>query len=76
VIGRFEQTKREKMLLDESVCMWHDDPHCGSPITAEVNLRSTNLFCESHGLAPGVLAEMAKSNRRKVEDLLNAAASS
>ncbi len=64
------QTKRGKMLLDEDVHRWYDNLFRGSPITAEVNLRRLSLFCEIHGLTANTLVEMAKNDKKKVEDLL------
>ncbi len=47
---------------------WYDNLAGGSPITAVENARVLNRYLTAHGLNPGQLLELAKKDRRAVED--------
>jgi len=63
-------TKKERMLVDEDVKRWFDNLGRGSTVTANVYIRRLSLFCETNGLSPTELVDLAKGDRKKAEDLV------
>ena len=53
--------KYGNLLADEDLRRWHDNLAAGSPITAEVYLRTLGLYCELEQTSPKQIIESAES---------------
>lgn len=53
--------KYGNLLADEDLRRWHDNLAAGSPITAEVYLRTLGLYCELEKTSPRQIVEKAES---------------
>ena len=49
------------LLADPDMKRWHDNLAAGSPITAEVYLRTLGLYCELEKMSPKEIIERAES---------------
>jgi len=63
-------TKKETMLTIPDVRRWYENAARGSLNTAEVRLRRLSLFCEQHRITPMKLADLGRTNRKALEDLV------
>jgi len=60
-----------KLLEDEEVRRWHENLARGSSATAVERARVLYRFLRAQGLTPSGLVNLAKQDRRRVEDLLS-----
>ena len=58
------------MLTTPDVRRWYENNARGSLNTAEVRLRRLSLFCEQHNIRPMKFAELGRTDRKALEDLL------
>jgi hypothetical protein len=63
-------SKKARLLSDPDIKRWYTNVARGSPITAEVHLRRLSLFCEQNKLTPQELANLGKTARKRLEDLI------
>jgi hypothetical protein len=63
-------TKKDSLLENQDIKRWYDNLARSSPVTAEVNLRKLDKFCENSKITPMELIDLGLKSPRAVTDLL------